>query len=93
MIHALTSRCAGRSGGALLASALVNLHDCLLLGNHARVRPAVAHKISVSFSFVDFINNTLWCDDSALYLDWNDVSDNSKSGRTLDASMLNYAHA
>ena len=93
MTHERTSRCAGRSGGALLASGVVNLHDCLFLGNHARVGPAVANTVPVSFSFVDFINNTLWCDDSALSLDWNDVSENSKSGRTLDASMLNYAHA
>lgn len=74
MVHARAIRSTGRSGGALLASGVVSLHDCLLLANHASVGAAVTNTVTVAFSFVQFINNTLWCDDRALFLDWNDVS-------------------
>lgn len=69
------SNASGRSGGAILASGIVSLEYCVFVGNQAGVGSAVTNTVSVSFSFVDFINNTRLCDDSALFLDWNDVSE------------------
>lgn len=64
----------GRSGGAILASGVVSLDYCVFAGNQAGLGSAVTSTVSVRFYFVDFINNTLLCDDSTHFLDWNDVS-------------------
>ena len=64
----------GRSGGAILASGIVSLDHCVLEGNQASIGSAITNAVSASLQFVDFINNTLLCDDSRHFLDWNDVS-------------------
>ena len=69
-----TLHASGRSGGAVLASGIVGLDDCAFVENHAVVGSAVMNTVSVSLSFVDFVNNTLLCDNPGLFLDWNDVS-------------------
>eukprot|EP00904_Undaria_pinnatifida_P002436 jgi/Undpi1/12193/HiC_scaffold_5.g01869.m1 len=63
-----------RSGGAILASGIVGLDGCAFVENHAVVGSAITNTVSVSLLFVDFVNNTLLCDDNSLFLEWNDSS-------------------
>lgn len=46
----------------------------MFVENQSGAGPAIANTISIAMSSVDFINNTLLCDDTTLFLDWNEVS-------------------
>lgn len=65
----------GRAGGAVLASGVTEIEDCIFSGNNAPVGPAVSNVLTVEINNTEFSDNTLWCDDNTLFLDWKNVSD------------------
>ena len=59
-----------RSGGAILASGVVDLTHCVLENNSAYIGPAVSNTVSVSISRTEFDGNALMGNDG-YFLDVN----------------------
>lgn len=64
----------GRAGGAILGSGTTILENCSFSDNHAPLGPAVSNVVTVELNDTHFGDNTLWCDDDSLFLDWKNVS-------------------
>ncbi|CAN0218885.1 unnamed protein product [Ectocarpus sp. 4 AP-2014] len=61
---------AERAGGAFLASGVTTVEGCSFSGNNAPIGPAASNVVTIDVSNTEFSGNTLWCDDDALFLDW-----------------------
>lgn len=58
----------------MLASGTAKLYDSSFERNHAPLGPAVSNVFTIELNNTQFRNNTLWCDDDSLFLDWKIVS-------------------
>lgn len=62
-----------RAGGAILVSGNVDVTNCVLANNKARLGPAIYNTVAVTLESTDVCDNQLLCDDGS-FLDWNLVS-------------------
>eukprot|EP00752_Nemacystus_decipiens_P010199 g9089.t1 len=65
---------AGRAGGAILASGTIRVDGSSFERNHAPLGPAVSNVLTVELNDTWFRDNTLWCDDDGMFLDWKNAS-------------------